>query len=58
MTTSNQARSERDGDRGARQPNSQGCFICGLANPIGLKMVFYEDRQANQVRAALSVSEA
>ncbi len=26
-----------------KQPNSQMCFVCGLGNPIGLKMAFYED---------------
>jgi uncharacterized protein (TIGR00369 family) len=26
-----------------KQPNSQMCFACGLENPIGLKMAFYED---------------
>ena len=25
-----------------KQPNSQMCFICGLENPIGLKLFFYE----------------
>ena len=40
-----------------RQPNSHGCFICGLANPIGLKMVFHEDQVRNQVRAELTVPE-
>ena len=40
-----------------RQPNSSGCFICGLSNPIGLKMVFYEDHEAGQVRADLVVPE-
>jgi acyl-coenzyme A thioesterase PaaI-like protein len=40
-----------------RQPNSSGCFICGLDNPIGLRMVFHEDREAGQVVAELSVSE-
>ena len=40
-----------------RQPNSHGCFICGLANPIGLKVVFEEDRERMQVRAQLSVPE-
>ena len=40
-----------------RQPNSHGCFICGLANPNGLKMVFYKDREKNQVRAELTVPE-
>ncbi len=40
-----------------RQPNSHGCFICGLANPIGLKMVFEEDCEKKQVRAELVLSE-
>jgi uncharacterized protein (TIGR00369 family) len=40
-----------------RQPNSHGCFICGLANPIGLKIVFQEDHERMQVRARLSVPE-
>ena len=41
----------------ARQPNSWGCFICGLQNPIGLRMVFHEDREAGQVIAELVVPE-
>ena len=24
------------------QPNSQHCFVCGLANPLGLKLRFYQ----------------
>lgn len=40
-----------------RQPNSHGCFICGLANPLGLKMVFYQDHEKQQVRAELTVPE-
>lgn len=24
------------------QPNSRHCFVCGLANPVGLKLRFYE----------------
>ncbi len=27
-----------------KQPNSRGCFLCGLQNPIGLKLAFYEDQ--------------
>lgn len=27
-----------------RQANSRGCFICGLENPVGLHLVFYEER--------------
>jgi acyl-coenzyme A thioesterase PaaI-like protein len=40
-----------------RQPNSRGCFICGLANPIGLKMVFHEDCTQKLVCARLIVPE-
>ena len=47
-----------DEPRTARQPNSFGCFVCGLSNPIGLKMVFHEDHEAGQVRADLVISEA
>ncbi|MBI1801517.1 MAG: PaaI family thioesterase [Chloroflexi bacterium] len=25
-----------------KQPNSQMCFLCGMENPIGLKLSFYE----------------
>ena len=25
-----------------KQPNSQMCFICGMQNPVGLKLFFYE----------------
>jgi acyl-coenzyme A thioesterase PaaI-like protein len=40
-----------------RQPNSSGCFVCGLRNPIGLKIVFEEDRELTEVHARLSVPE-
>lgn len=26
-----------------QQANSRGCFICGLENPVGLHLIFYED---------------
>jgi uncharacterized protein (TIGR00369 family) len=26
-----------------KQPNSRYCFLCGLENPIGLKLAFYDD---------------
>jgi uncharacterized protein (TIGR00369 family) len=29
-------------DDAVRQPNSAWCFVCGLENPFGLKLVFYE----------------
>jgi uncharacterized protein (TIGR00369 family) len=41
-----------------RQPNSYGCFVCGLSNPIGLKIVFHEDRARKQLRAELTVPDA
>lgn len=25
----------------SRQPNSRHCFVCGLANPLGLQLIFY-----------------
>jgi acyl-coenzyme A thioesterase PaaI-like protein len=28
-----------------KQPNSRYCFLCGLQNPIGLKLAFYEDEE-------------
>jgi acyl-coenzyme A thioesterase PaaI-like protein len=40
-----------------RQPNSAGCFVCGLRNPIGLKIVFEEDHERGEVHARLSVPE-
>ncbi len=40
-----------------RQPNSGGCFICGLHNPIGLHMVFEEDSASGRVYARLAVPE-
>jgi uncharacterized protein (TIGR00369 family) len=30
-----------------KQPNSKMCFACGLENPIGLKMAFYEDDEGH-----------
>lgn len=32
-----------------KQPNSQMCFACGLENPIGLKMAFYQDDEGRVV---------
>jgi len=26
----------------AKQPNSRSCFVCGLENPYGLRLTFYE----------------
>ena len=32
-----------------KQPNSQMCFVCGMENPIGLKMFFYEDDEGRVI---------
>jgi acyl-coenzyme A thioesterase PaaI-like protein len=28
-----------------KQPNSRMCFVCGIENPIGLKLKFYTDHE-------------
>jgi uncharacterized protein (TIGR00369 family) len=33
------------------------CFVCGRQNPVGLKLDFYEDHQANQVKAEVTVPD-
>jgi len=33
------------------------CFLCGQQNPVGLKLSFYEDSKARQVRAEFSVPD-
>jgi uncharacterized protein (TIGR00369 family) len=40
-----------------KQPNSRMCFLCGRQNPIGLKLDFYEDHEASQVQAEVTVPE-
>src|SRR5574341_1541836 len=37
-----------------QQPNSKHCFVCGLENPAGLKLRFYDDG-LGEVRARISV---
>jgi acyl-coenzyme A thioesterase PaaI-like protein len=46
---------ERNPD--GRQPNSAGCFVCGLQNPVGLKIVFEQDPVQGQVRAEVTLPE-
>lgn len=36
-----QSKLQGDRRRHERQPNSSRCFVCGLENPTGLQMVFY-----------------
>ncbi len=37
-----------------RQPNSAHCFVCGLHNPVGLKLVFY-DNGLDEVRCEYTI---
>ena len=39
-----------------RQPNSRDCFLCGVENPIGLKLTFFEDEE-NRVYADFTPGE-
>lgn len=39
-----------------KQPNSRYCFLCGINNPIGLKLTFYEDED-NRVVARFCPQE-
>ena len=32
-----------------KQPNSRMCFVCGMRNPIGLKVFFYQDEEGRVV---------
>ena len=34
-----------------RQPTSRTCFICGRENDFGLKMVWYNNLESNQVES-------
>ena len=38
-----------------QQPTSRMCFVCGRQNPVGLKLRFYEEPGAEQVRADLMI---
>lgn len=40
-----------------KQPNSRRCFVCGLQNPVGLRLAFYEDPDNEQVRAEFTVPD-
>jgi hypothetical protein len=41
-----------------RQPNSRMCFVCGIENPIGLKLKFYTDKQTTKADASASSSRS
>ena len=34
------------------------CFVCGRENPVGLKLRFFEEREAERVRADFTVPDA
>ena len=40
-----------------RQPSSRSCFVCGRDNPQGLRARWTADREAGEVRAALTIPE-
>jgi len=40
-----------------RQPSSRSCFVCGRDNTHGLQARWTADREAGEVRAALSIPE-
>lgn len=40
-----------------RQPTSRTCFLCGRENNHGLKMVWYNNLESNQVEAVVSIPE-
>jgi len=40
-----------------QQKNSRTCFLCGLQNDFSLKMKWYEDHNAQQVQASVTVPE-
>lgn len=37
-----------------KQPNSHFCFVCGIKNPVGLKLEFY-DNGVDEVRCEYSI---
>ena len=37
-----------------RQPNSRMCFVCGMQNPIGLKIIFEGDGERAWARFTAS----
>lgn len=40
-----------------KQPTSRTCFLCGRENPYGLKMVWYNNLELNQVEAVVTIPE-
>jgi len=40
-----------------KQPSSRTCFLCGRQNDVGLKMTWYNDVAAQQIRATVTVPD-
>ena len=40
-----------------KQPTSRTCFMCGRENDFGLKMVWYNNTESNQVEANVTIGE-
>ena len=40
-----------------KQPTSRTCFLCGRDNDIGLKMVWYNNKESNRVEADVNIPE-
>jgi len=40
-----------------KQPNSRTCFLCGRQNEIGLKMSWYNDQDARQIKGTVIVPD-
>ncbi len=40
-----------------KQPNSRTCFLCGRQNDVGLKLSWYNDLEAQQIRAEVTIPE-
>ncbi len=40
-----------------KQPNSRMCFICGVENPVGLKMAIYNDLDNGRVISTVTVPD-
>jgi uncharacterized protein (TIGR00369 family) len=41
----------------SKQPTSRTCFVCGRENKFGLKMVWYNNPETNQVEANVTIPE-
>lgn len=40
-----------------KQPNSRICFVCGVENPVGLHMKWYNFPEEEKVKATLTIAE-